>query len=130
MVSETGSSEMRNLVIAASAALVMGLAGGGEAKADHCMYGRGFGSSYHGGYPTSGFSLSIGSYGGYGGYGGLSTFGGYPSYGGGHVHRTWHDTSHYDYHPPTAYRHRNHYHVVPGHYDLHRTGHWDTHYHR
>lgn len=37
---------------------------------------------------------------------------------------TYHDTSHYDYHPTSIQRHRNHYHVVPGHYDLHRTGHW------
>lgn len=49
----------------------------------------------------------------------------YPTY-----HRTWHDTSHYDYHPPSLQRHRNHFHYVPGHYDLHRTGHWDVHLHR
>jgi len=38
--------------------------------------------------------------------------------------RSWHDTSHYDYHPPARVRHGNHHHVIPGHYDLHRTGHW------
>lgn len=42
----------------------------------------------------------------------------YPQY------RTWHDTSHYDYHPGSFQRHRNHYHYVPGHYDYHRQGHY------
>lgn len=36
---------------------------------------------------------------------------------------TWHDTSHWDYHPPTIRRHRDHYHVTPGHWDWHQTGH-------
>ena len=45
------------------------------------------------------------------------------------VHRTWHDTSHFDYHPGEYVRHGNHFHYQPGHYDLHRTGHWDTHIH-
>jgi hypothetical protein len=38
--------------------------------------------------------------------------------------RVWHDTSHYDYHPTTVVPHGDHYHVQPGHYDYHRTGHW------
>lgn len=37
---------------------------------------------------------------------------------------SYHDTTHLDYHPPTLYRHGSHYHVMPGHYDLHRSGHW------
>ncbi len=37
----------------------------------------------------------------------------------------YHDTTHFDYHPPTVIRHRNHFHVAPGHYDLHRSGHFD-----
>ena len=36
----------------------------------------------------------------------------------------WHDTSHYDYHPTTVVPHGDHYDVIPGHYDYHRTGHW------
>lgn len=36
----------------------------------------------------------------------------------------WHDTSHLHYHPGGVVRHRNHFHVVPGHYDVHRSGHW------
>lgn len=81
----------------------------------------------------------------YGGYGTQSGYGygnqfnqrsyGYqqPNYGQqqnyGNQHRTYHDTSHYDYHPTTVTRHRNHLHVQRGHYDLHRSGHFDTHRH-
>jgi hypothetical protein len=36
----------------------------------------------------------------------------------------WHNTSHWDYHPGSFQRHRNHFHYVPGHYDYHQTGHW------
>ncbi|HEX6987798.1 MAG TPA: hypothetical protein VF170_20625 [Planctomycetaceae bacterium] len=39
-------------------------------------------------------------------------------------YRTWHDTSHYDYHPTTVVPHGNHYDVIPGHYHYHRSGHW------
>lgn len=45
------------------------------------------------------------------------------------LHNSWHNTSHYDYHPGQFTRHRNHFHYQPGHYDWHRTGHWDTHLH-
>ncbi|MCA9077735.1 MAG: hypothetical protein KDA93_22100 [Planctomycetaceae bacterium] len=48
----------------------------------------------------------------------------YPTY-----HQTWHNTSHYDYHPGGFQRHGNHAHYVPGHVDLHRTGHFDGHLH-
>ena len=43
-------------------------------------------------------------------------------------HYDWHDTSHFDYHPPSYQRHYNHFDYEPGHYDLHRTGHWDRHH--
>ena len=36
----------------------------------------------------------------------------------------YHNTGHYDYHPTTVVPHRNHYHVVPGHYHWHNTSHW------
>ena len=39
-------------------------------------------------------------------------------------HSYYHDTSHYDYHPPAFQRHYNHYHYVPGHSYFHRSGHW------
>ncbi len=45
------------------------------------------------------------------------------------VHRTYHNTNHYDYHAPQINWHGNHLHYTPGHYDFHRTGHWDTHVH-
>ena len=47
----------------------------------------------------------------------------------GYNRSTWHNTSHWDYHPGGYVRHNNHYDYVPGHYDYHRTGHWDTHRH-
>ena len=45
-----------------------------------------------------------------------------PSYGYGQSY--YHNTSHYDYHAPSLQQHRNHYDVVPGHYDYHQTGHY------
>ncbi|WP_164103449.1 hypothetical protein [Candidatus Laterigemmans baculatus] len=47
-------------------------------------------------------------------------------YGGhyGHRYRGYHDTSHYDYHPPTIVPHRGHYDYIPGHYHFHRSGHY------
>jgi hypothetical protein len=70
-------------------------------------------------------------YGGYGGYGQSNCYGSYPYtsyYGGGWGgHSDWHDTTHLDYHPGEYVRHRNHYHYVPGHYDVHEDGHWDHH---
>jgi len=88
------------------------IASGSEAQAQSCRYG---GGGYRGGYSSGG--ISIGFYGGRG-----------ISYGASYhraPRRSWyHDTSHYDYHPTQVIPHRNHYHVIPGHYDLHRTGHW------
>lgn len=117
---------MRTLLLATGVALTMMFAASNNAQAD--------------GFRNRGFSLSIGTFGqpygyGYGGYGYGGYHGGYgiPHYGyghgHGHGHSVWHDTSHYDYHPPQAYRHGNHYHVQPGHYDWHRTGHWDVYHH-
>lgn len=42
----------------------------------------------------------------------------------GYSPRIWHDTTHYDYHPTTIVPHGNHFHIQPGHYHLHRSGHW------
>jgi hypothetical protein len=78
---------------------------------------------------SPGYGYSVGA--GHGFYGGYRTayYGGrgYCDDGWDRDHE-WHDTSHYDYHPPTVVRHRNHFHYVPGHYDFHRTGHLH-HYH-
>jgi hypothetical protein len=46
---------------------------------------------------------------------------------GGH-HSHWHDTTHLDYHPGEFVPHYDHYHYVPGHFDVHRSGHWDPHF--
>ena len=43
------------------------------------------------------------------------------------THYHYHDTSHYDYHPPSVRWHGNHFDVTPGHYHYHRQGHWDRH---
>jgi hypothetical protein len=50
--------------------------------------------------------------------------GGYPSYPSYPSYPTYHNTSHYDYHPGGFQQHGNHSHYVPGHYDLHQTGHY------
>jgi hypothetical protein len=58
----------------------------------------------------------------------------YGSYYGGHGRHfprgghTWHDTSHWDYHPGGFVRHYDHYDYVPGHWDFHQEGHWDHHH--
>lgn len=81
----------------------------------------------------NGFSLQIGRFGistGGAGYG-YNSFYGNRYYGGGFPgaghdgRRPWyHDTTHLDYHPPELIRHGRHFHVQPGHYDVHRSGHW------
>ncbi|MCA9190710.1 MAG: hypothetical protein KDB03_03070 [Planctomycetales bacterium] len=50
----------------------------------------------------------------------------YPSYnnGGGHYQHRFHDTEHLDWHAPTLQWHGNHLDFQPGHFDVHRTGHW------
>jgi hypothetical protein len=72
--------------------------------------------SPYGGYGGSGYRYNSYYSGGYGGYGGYSS--GYGGYGGG-----WNNSGHYDYHPGSFQRHRNHFHYVPGHYDYHHPGH-------
>ena len=54
---------------------------------------------------------------------GYSNWGG--GYGGGHS--DYHNTTHFNYQPPTINRHGNHFDSNPGHYDLHRSGHYDRH---
>ncbi|NND99419.1 MAG: hypothetical protein HKN47_19035 [Pirellulaceae bacterium] len=85
---------------------------------------------------AQGFHMSLGggSCGGYGGgfyaptrshfgYGAAFSSGRYHSFYG-HRGPRYHDTSHYDWHPTEIRRHGNHFDVIPGHYDFHRTGHW------
>lgn len=94
---------MKRIAIACAAVLGLMLAGSPAADA-------------------GGVRLYIGGYGGYGGHGGYGHWGGnrYRS------PRIWHDTSHYDWHPGQWVPHGNHFHYLPGHWDYHRTGHWDT----
>ena len=49
------------------------------------------------------------------GFFGPRAFGGFP---------VWHDTTHLHWHPSHFRRHGDHYDYIPGHYDVHRTGHW------
>jgi hypothetical protein len=53
---------------------------------------------------------------------------GYLGWGGWNGGHSWHDTSHWDYHPGEWVRHGHHFHYVPGHYDYHTDGHWDHHH--
>jgi hypothetical protein len=80
--------------------------------------------SYYGGF-QGGYNVGYGTYPGYGVYPGYGALPFSTNYRGGHAH--WHDTTHLDYHPGEVVRHRNHYHYVPGHYDVHEDGHWDYH---
>jgi hypothetical protein len=127
---------MKSLLVAAGALLALSFVGSSGAVAQH----YGCNSGYGRGYSSPGLSVSVG-YGNFGGYqsrnfrsvGFNSGFSGYRGHGypvyGGRTHSTWHDTSHLDYHGPSLVPHRGHFDYVPGHYDLHRTGHWDTHHH-
>ncbi|MFP6674741.1 MAG: hypothetical protein VB878_06660 [Pirellulaceae bacterium] len=42
----------------------------------------------------------------------------------------FHNTTHLDWHPGQYYRHGRHFHYSPGHYDIHRTGHYHRAYGR
>jgi hypothetical protein len=101
--------------------------GGGNYLGSADRYYNNYRSYYgglNGGYRNSGYSNN--GYGVYPGYGVVpwsTNYGG--GWGGGHAH--WHDTTHLDYHPGEYVRHRNHYHYIPGHYDVHEEGHWDYH---
>ncbi len=90
---------MKNLITACAVVAVMALFAG-SASANHGYYGGG-----------QGCHQNYGSY----------NFGnqGYVQ-----PQAQWHNTSHYDYHPTTIVPHGNHFHVQPGHYDFHQTGHY------
>lgn len=104
---------MKRLIIASVAVVGMLLVTAGTSNAGvRFSFG---GGGYHSGHNHYGHGYR-GGYGG--GYGYAPTYRYYNSY------PQWHNTSHYDYHPPSLQRHRNHYHYVPGHYDYHQTGHW------
>jgi hypothetical protein len=105
------------VVVACAAFAVVVFAFGSDEAAAQCGYGgyggygNGYGSSVGNrsyAYPRTSLSIGIGSY---------NRYPSHSYYGGQRVR------GHYDYHPPTAYRHRNHLHVSPGHYDYHSGAH-------
>jgi hypothetical protein len=124
---------MKRWILCFVTALAIGLIGSATASAQgygwmgggyghgglNCDYGYGHGGGYSGLY-SAGYGGYGGGYGGGFGYSGsgigLSVGFGRPA--------VFHDTSHLHYHPGGIVRHRNHFHVVPGHYDVHRSGHW------
>ncbi|MDA1017524.1 MAG: hypothetical protein O3A00_24085 [Planctomycetota bacterium] len=111
---------MKKLLFACAAVAVFGLVESDSASADH-----GFGNSCRSSF--GGFGSSFYRPSSYGSYSRGSSFGNsyYGNYGGySYRQPTYHDPSHYDYHPTTIQRHRNHDHVIPGHYHWHQTGHW------
>jgi hypothetical protein len=106
---------MKHLLIAGVASAAAMLMGADTASAQ-CGYG-GYGYSSPGlsigyssfSYPrTSSFSIGYSSY---------------PSYGYGYSSRRSYSRGHYDWHGPSLYRHGNHYHYQPGHWDYHRGRH-------
>ena len=109
----------RRLIVAAFASAAALVFMGGSASAQ-CRYGGGG----YGGYGYGGSGLSIG----YSSYAPRSAFSvgysSFPSYGYSSSFRGgYRSRGHYDYHPPSLYRHGNHFHVQPGHYDYHRGSH-------
>jgi len=90
--------------------------------------GLGYSAGYNPALSISGYSGGYGgglSVGGYSGSGFNFSYGGLPQY---YVQPQW-AQPHWDYHPGSVRRHGNHYHVTPGHYDLHVPGHHPHHHH-
>lgn len=111
---------IRNLLLSGAVALGVLSMGASEASAQwghhgghHDVHHGGHHDVHHGGYVAQ---PSYSSY-----YSGGLGFGlGFQ------VRRpVYHDTTHLDYHRPSLQRHGFHFHVIPGHYDVHRTGHFD-----
>ena len=126
---------MKRWILCFVTALAIGLIGSATASAQgYGWMGGGYG---HGGYGHGGYGGYDCDYGYGGGYSGLYSAG-YGGYGGGLGYSgrgisvgigfgrpaVWHDTSHLHYHPGGYVRHRGHFDYVPGHYDVHRSGHW------
>jgi hypothetical protein len=100
----------------AAPAMALGLMFAGDASEAQAQYGC---YGYGGGYGYGGIGIRVGSH--YPSYRVPANYGSrYSAYRRGN----YHDTSHLDYHPTEIRRHGSHFHVQPGHYDIHRTGHW------
>jgi len=100
---------MKKLIFAAAAVVGLTFVAGNTAEAGH---GR---RSLNFGFSNGRFGFNI-----HGGHRGHRRHFGQPYYPGG----WYHDTGHYDYHPPSVQWHGDHFDYVPGHYDYHNTGHW------
>ena len=133
-------TRMSRFILSAFAIVGVLTLSSGAAFAQHCHgggYGGGYGGGSYGGqvystpsynyapqYVSSGYQNYQPSYQNY-----QPSYQSYqpsyqsyaPSYG--YSGNSYHNTSHYDYHAPSAYVHRNHIDVSPGHYDYHRSGH-------
>jgi hypothetical protein len=109
---------MKTLALSLFAATTLAFAGSASASAaDYFRFGGSYGARgpQHRGYGYGGsgiYNHHVPSY---------SQFGYGSHYG---HHGSYHDTTHWDWHPTTIRRHGNHFDVMPGHYDLHRDGHW------
>jgi hypothetical protein len=87
-----------------------------DAQWGHGSHGHGYS---HGDYATPSHN-----YGGFG-YSHGPQVHGYSNhnYGTGYGYGGYHNTSHYDNHAPSVYRHREYLHSQPGHYGVHRSRH-------
>ncbi len=106
---------MKRLLGIVAVVVAVGFVGlSSEARADHRSC-RSHSSHSHS-YSRPSISVNIG---------GIGFRTGYSSYGS--CYRpapVLYGPSHYDYRPIQVIPHRDHYHVIPGHYDYHRTGYW------
>lgn len=120
---------MKGLLVAVGATLTLSSVGSSDVFAQHYGGNSGYGgSSYYGGYSSPRLSVSVG-YGnarvypmqncgasnfnsGFGGYNHGVRYGGYQS-SCRHVHRSWDDTTHPDYHSPSRVPHHGHFDYVP-----------------
>lgn len=115
---------IRNLLLSAAVALGALSVGATQASAQWGHQG-----GHHRGHQSGHHGSNHGSH--HGGYATQPRYQSYYSgglgYGTGYQVRrpVYHDTTHLDYHAPSLQRHGFHYHVVPGHYDVHRSGHFD-----
>ena len=119
---------VRNLLLSAAVAVGALTMGASDANAQWGHRG-----AHHGGHHGAHYGGHHGVHHGahYGSPVALPSYSSYYSgglgYGAGYQVRrpVYHDTTHLDYHGPSLQRHGFHYHVVPGHFDVHRTGHID-----
>lgn len=121
---------MKNLLIASAAVLAISFVSANTAEAGHRHRHRDRDRGVNVAFGGNGWHVSFGNpgrhYGRHGYYGRRRVL---PRYGyrpGCRV-PVYHQTGHWDYHPPQVVPHGNHLDVIPGHYDYHDTGYWGFH---